>query len=145
MDDLGNLTGLIVAASGVLGIVLAHRLGLLGQRKDAEQQAAANKIAERIAAFDELESINDRLEKENDRLQGDIAQLRALAQEAETRGDLRLARQASVCRDRLTEVTAALASLQSVVVSDIARQSAQHAIDLADSHLATHPDETPDL
>lgn len=143
--SLGELSTLIVAITGVIGIVLAHRLGLIGQRKDTEQQQAANKIAERIASFDELESLNDRLEKENARLQAEVVQLRALALEAESRGDLRLARQAGICRERLTEMSAVLTTMQAVVVSEIASASAQHELDLTSAHLETHPDETPDL
>lgn len=147
MNDLGTLTGLIVAASGVLGILLAHRLGLLGQKRDVEQQQAANKIAERIAAFDELESLNDRLTTENARLREENREWRSLEAEADARGDVRLAQQARRCRERLDSTVAALATLQAVVVSEVARSSAQNAIDVAELHLSTeHPaDETPDL
>ena len=136
---VASATALIVAITGLVGILLAHRLGLLGQKKDAIQQAAATKLQERIAAFDELESLNDRLHKEIDRL-------RDLLGEAETRGDARLAIQARRCADRLQENVAALATLQAVVLSEIANTAAERAIADAQRHvLEEHPDEQPDL
>jgi uncharacterized phage infection (PIP) family protein YhgE len=129
-----QLTGLIIALSGVLGTYVAWRLGQRGQRNDEKQQAAATSLQERIAAFDELESLNDRLTTENTRL-------RELVTEAETRGDLRLAQQAGRCRERITEMTTAISTLQSVVLSEVARASAQEANERAQKHLdADHPE-----
>ena len=50
--DVGEVTALIVAATGVLGAATAYTLGKRGQRNDEKQQVAANKLQERIAAFD---------------------------------------------------------------------------------------------
>lgn len=132
--SVGEATGLIVAVTGVLGLILAHRLGLLGQRKDAQAQAAATRLQERVAAFDELESLNDRLGTEN-------ARLRELLVEAEATGNLRLARQAQRCRAALDETTAALASLQAVVLAEVSQATASHSINRAQQHIADdHPD-----
>lgn len=129
-----QITSFIIALSGILGSWGAWRLSQRGQRNDEKQQAAATNLQERIAAFDELESLNDRLTTENKRL-------RELATEAETRGDLRLAQQAGRCRDRLAEMTTALATLQSVVLSEVARESAKDAADRGAQHIATdHPE-----
>lgn len=137
----GELTGLIVALTGVAALLFSHRLGILGQKKDAQQQAAATKLQERIAAFDELESINDRLTTALANADVENARLRALIDEAETRGDLRLAAQGRRCAHRLSEMSAALVTLQSVVLSEVHRSSAQHEIDLAGQHVAVdHPD-----
>lgn len=128
-----QLTALIIAASGVLGTYVAWRLGQRGQHNDEKQQAAATSLQERIAAFDELESLNDRLTTENKRL-------RELVDEAEARGDMRLAAQGRRCRERIEEMTTAIATLQSVVLSEVATASAQHAIDRGTEHIATeHP------
>ena len=111
-----------------------------------ENAALAVLRGERATAFDELESLNDRLTKDIERLQTENTSLRALVLEAESRGELRLARQANRCREQLEQVTTALATLQSVVVSEIASASAQHAIDLTEQHRRSdHPDEQPDL
>ena len=136
---VGEVAAAIVACTGAAGLYLSHRLGLIGQKNDEQQQAAANRIQERITAFDELESLNDRLKVENDRL-------RDLLGEAETRGDVRVAVQARRCRAALEETTAALTSLQSVVVSEVARMTARDAKEQATKHLSNdHPDEQPDL
>lgn len=132
--NLGELTGLLVAITGVLGLFLAHRLGILGQKKDAQQQAAATKLQERIASFDELESLNSHLHAE-------ISRLRDLLNEAETRGDVRLAAQARRCSARLEETFTALATLQSVVLSEMAHAAAEDSIHTGRKHIATdHPD-----
>lgn len=134
---VGEITATIVALTGAAGLYLSHRLGLIGQRNDEKQQAAANKIQERVTAFDELESLNDRLKTENDRL-------RDLLAEAETRGDVRLANQARRCRQVLEETTAALTSLQSVVLSEVARVAAKDAGEQVEKHLSNeHPEDEP--
>lgn len=133
--SVGELTGLIVAGTGLLGLFLAHYLGLIGQRKDAQQQTAATKLQERIASFDELESLNTHLREE-------INRLRDLLNEAETRGDVRLAAQARRCSARLEETFTALATLQSVVLSEIARADTNDVIAEGRRHIA---DEHPDL
>lgn len=128
-----QLTALIIALSGVLGTYVAWRLGQRGQKNDEKQQAAATSLQERIAAFDELESLNDRLTTENKRL-------RELVDEAEARGDLRLAAQGRRCRERIEEMTSAIATLQSVVLSEVARESAKDATERARDHIAEdHP------
>lgn len=138
--SVGEATGLIVATTGLVGLILAHRLGLLGQKKDAQQQAAATKLQKRITAFDELESLNDRLEKENERL-------RVLIDEADARGDVRLARQGERCRTTLAHLTAAIATLQSLVTAEIvAEVHAGEVIDQARRHIELdHPEQDPDL
>lgn len=128
-----QLTALIIALSGVLGTYVAWRLGQRGQHNDEKQQAAATNLQERVAAFDELESLNDRLTSENGRL-------RELVSEAESRGDIRLAAQGRRCRERIEEMTTAIATLQSVVLSEVARESARDATDSAREHLRSdHP------
>jgi len=129
------MTALIIAVSGVLGSYAAWRLGQRGQKNDEKQQAAATNLQERIAAFDELESLNDRLTAENQRF-------RELVNEAEARGDMRLAAQGRRCRERLEEMTTAISTLQSVVLSEVARASAQDASEKARDHLRVdHPPE----
>lgn len=144
--DFAIVSPMIVAVTGAGAAYASYRLGKRGQKNDEKQQEAANRLQKRITAFDELESLNARLTEENTRLIAEVARLRPLENEAEARGDMRLARQASRCREQLEQVTTALATLQSVVVSEIANASAQHAIDLAEQHIAAdHPDEQPDL
>lgn len=129
-----QLTALIIALSGIGGTYVAWRLGQRGQRNDEKQQAAATNLQERIAAFDELESLNDRLTTENKRL-------RELVDEAEARGDMRLAAQGRRCRERIEEMTTAISTLQSVVLSEVARASAEDAVERARDHTRTdHPD-----
>lgn len=131
---VGEITAVIIAVSGVMGLILSHKLGIIGQKNDAKQQAAATKLQERIAAFDELESLNDRLNAE-------IGRLRDLVNEAEARGDVRLAAQGRRCRDRIEELTTAVSTLQSVVLSEVARASASDIARRADEHLSTdHPE-----
>ena len=130
----GDIATLIVALTGVGGLYPSYRLGQRGHENDKKQQAAATTLQERIAAFDELESLNDRLEKENLRL-------RALVDEAEARGDLRLAAQGRRCRERLDDLTTAMSTLQSVVLAEMAQKSAGEAVDRAREHITTdHPD-----
>lgn len=132
--QIGDATALLIAASGVAGTYTAYRLSKRGQRNDEKQQAAATKLQDRITAFDELESLNDRLSTEN-------ARLRDLYAEAETRGDVRLATQARRCRAALDETTAALTALQSVVLAEVSKIAAQDAIEHAQRHVSTdHPD-----
>ena len=138
---IADITALIIALSGIIGSLVAWQLGKRGQKNDEDQQAAANRLQKRIAAFDELESLNDRLTTENARLRDENKELRELEHEAETRGDIRLAAQARRCRQRIDETVAALVTLQAVVVSEVARSSAQHDIDLAAQHVVDeHPD-----
>ena len=49
-----EITGLLIAVTGLLGAFVSYRLGQRGQHVDEKQQAAATKLQERIAAFDEL-------------------------------------------------------------------------------------------
>lgn len=134
--DVSDVTAIIIALAGVAGTVTAYLLSKRGQHNDEKQQEAATKIQKRITAFDELESLNDRLSNENSRL-------RDLATEAETRGDARLAQQARRCRGTLDETVAALASLQAVVLSEIATASAGDAIERAEKHMRDdHSDST---
>lgn len=144
--DVSDITAAVIAASGVLGIYTSYRLGKRGQRNDETQQTAAQRLQERIAAFDELESLNERLGVENTRLATENVGLRNLIAEAEAAGNIRLARQAARCRDQITETVAALTALQSVVVAEVAKAAADMAITRADRHLGEeHPDEEPDL
>lgn len=132
--NLSEVTALVIAASGVIGTYTAYRLGQRGQHNDERQQTAATKLQERISAFDELESLNDRLSKETDRL-------RVLLTEAEARGDLRLSQQTGRCRERIEELTTAVATLQSVVLSEVAKASAEEAVERAEAHVKTdHPE-----
>ena len=147
--SVGEVTGLIVAITGLLGIVLAHRLGLRGQRKESQAQIALGRLQERKDAFDELESLNDRLMAENKHLREtkaeDDQRLRELLAEMEATGNLRLARQARRCREQLDEAIAAIAALQAVVLAEITKASADVALDRARDHLSTdHPDTADD-
>lgn len=131
--NVSDLTALAIAGSGVVGAFASYHLGKRGQHNDEKQQTAATKLQERISAFDELESLNDRLSKETDRL-------RVLLTEAEARGDLRLAQQTGRCRERIEELTTAVATLQSVVLSEVVKASAEVAVERAEHHLKTdHP------
>lgn len=132
--NLGDIAGVLVAITGLLGIFLAHYLGLIGQKKDAQQQAAATKLQDRIASFDELKELNDAFKAE-------ISRLRDLLTEAETRGDVRLAAQARRCSARLEETFTALATLQSVVLSEMAHAAADDSVRTGRQHVAEdHPD-----
>ena len=140
--DAGDITAVVIAATGLAGVWLSHRLGLLGQRKDAEQQKAAHRLAERVEYFDELESINDRLTAENTRLRAEVESLRTLISEAEARGDIRLAQQATRCRERLDDLIATVSTLQGVVVAEMAKTQAGDAIEKAMRHVAAdHPED----
>ena len=131
--DGGTVASIVVAGAGLISAVSAYALGKRGQRNDEKQQSAKTKLEERIAAFDELESLNDRLEKENSRLRDVLAQ-------TEATGDIRLARQARRCREKLDECVAALSALQSVVLAEVARVAAGDAIEDAVRHVAEdHP------
>lgn len=144
--DVGDATAAVIALATAGATYSAWRLGQRGQKQDEKQQTAATRLQERIAAFDELESINDRLGAENARLTGEVDRLRGLIAEAEATGNMRLAQQAHRCRERLDELVASMASLQAVVVSEVARTAAQDAGDRAAEHVRVdHPDEQPDL
>ena len=139
--DGGSITAAIIAATGAAGVWLSHRLGLLGQRKDAQQQEAAHRLAERIEYFDELESINERLSAENTRLRADVESARGLIAEAEATGNVRLSQQAARCRARLDDLISTVSMLQGVVVAEMARSQAGDAIESAVRHQAAdHPD-----
>lgn len=134
--NVGDITAGVIAVSGVVGTFTAYHLSKRGQRNDERQQAAATKLQERITSFDELESLNDRLTTEN-------ARLRDLYAEAETRGDVRLASQAQRCRAALEQSMEAMASLQSVVLSEIAKASADDVRTQVSRHLEQDHPETP--
>lgn len=143
--DSGSLPSIIVAVTGLIGAATAYLLGKRGQRNDEVQQHAKAKLEQRVAAFDELESINDRLEAENARLVREVERLRDLIGEAEDTGNIRLAQQAARCRSRLDDLIATIAMLQGVVVSEMARTQAGGAIEDAVRHVsADHPEEEPD-
>ena len=133
--DVGTITAIIIAITGLLGWFTSYVLGKRGQRNDEKQQDAKTRLEERIAAFDELESLNDRLTTEN-------ARLRTLLTETEATGDLRLARQARRCREQLDEVTAALSTLKAVVHDEITRAASDDAIARTSRHV---DDDHPDL
>ena len=144
--DVSDLTSFIIAGAGILGTYVSWRLGQRGQKNDERQQSAATSLQKRITAFDELESLNDRLSAEIVRLNTEVARLQGLIAEAETRGDIRLAKQASRCRERLEDMSATMVVMQSVVLSEVTRTAAQNQLDLTAQHIADeHPDEAPDL
>lgn len=131
--DISDATALVIATSALVGTYTAHLLGKRGQKHDEKQQVAASKLQTRISAFDELESLNDRLTTEN-------ARLRDLYAEAETRGDVRYVAQARRCRVALEQSIEALASLQQVVLDEIATASALDAQERIARHLTQdHP------
>jgi hypothetical protein len=138
--DLSDVTASAIAVTGLLGAASAYVLGKRGQKNDEKQQEAATKLQKRITAFDELESLNDRLSTEN-------ARLRDLYSEAETRGDARMAVQAKRCREQLQKSMDAMSTLQSVVLSEIAKASAEDAIERGRQHiLEDHAEyDEPDL
>lgn len=132
--DWDGISGLILALVGVGGLVSGWFLNRRGQRTQEYQADAAAKIAERTQAFAEVEALNDDLKEENDRL-------RRVITEAEVTGERRLSAQAQRCRNRLDDMTAALAALRSVVLSEVVQASADDALEAAVEHVATdHPE-----
>ena len=134
--DLGQVASFILALVAVAGAITSWRLGKRGQHTAEIEQAAKRSLEERVTAFDELESLNDRLEKEN-------ARLRELATEAEVAGDARLARQAHRCREQLEQMTATVALLQGVVLDELTRAAAGDSIEKAARHVAEDHPESP--
>lgn len=133
--DLQGWSSLILALVGVGGLVTSTLLSRQGTRRQEIQEHAAGKLNERIQAFQELERLNDNLREENERLRG-------LLGEAEQVGNHRLAIQAGRCRDRLEDLIAVVAGLRGVVLSEIARASADTATDTAQTHLRSdHPEQ----
>lgn len=139
---LGQVASLILALVAVGGAVTSWRLGKRGQTTAEVEQAAKRRLDERIASFDELESINDRLEKEVARLTGENSRLRDLANDADAAGNARLARQAHRCREQLEQMMATVALLQGVVLDEMTRAQAGDAIESTVRHVAKdHPED----
>jgi hypothetical protein len=142
--DLGQIASLILALVAVGGAFTSWRLGKRGQVAAEREQAANTRVEDRLQAFDELESINDRLNKDVERLTKENDRLRGLADEADHAGNARLARQAHRCREQLEQLIATVSLLQGVVVQEMARSQAGDAIEAAVRHVARdHPDEEP--
>lgn len=132
--DWDGVSTFILALVGVGGLVSGWFLNRRGQRTQEYQADAAAKLSERAQAFDEVERLNDDLREENERLRKVIA-------ETEATGERRLGAQAQRCRNRLDDMTAALAALRSVVLSEVVQASADDALEAAVDHVATdHPD-----
>lgn len=140
--DLGQIASIILALVAVVGAITSWLLGRRGQANAEREQAAKNRIEERVVAYNELESINDRLTKDVERLTKENDRLRGLADEALAAGDARLSRQAHRCREQLEQLIATVSLLQGVVVQEMARGQAGDAIEAAVRHVAAdHPGE----
>lgn len=129
--------GLGTLLVGWAGFLLSRR----GQADTRLQQAAANALQTRVNTVDELESVITHVKADRDRLQDIVEKLRAENTEA-------AARQAERCQVQLDRLIDNVATLQSIVSDEIARESAlgdvQHAQQhMADDHDRTWTDDSP--
>lgn len=111
--------------TGVAGWALSKR----GQRDTAVQQAAANQLQTRVNTVDELESVIEHLKEERDRAEkaADILRRQNTA-DAD--------RQAARCQVQIDRLIDNVATLQSIVNDEIARQAALDSIRSAQAHEA---------
>lgn len=126
--DFQGIASLILALVGAAGLVTSYLLSKRGQKKDEKQQDAANRLAERMQAFDEMKELLDRHNSE-------LTRMREENERLETKGNDRLERQKSRCRSVIEEMTSTVTALQGVVVSEVAREAAQTTADAAQRHL----------
>lgn len=126
--DLQGWSSLILSLVGVGGLATSYRLSKRGAKAQEEQDQKAGRLAERVQAFDELESLNGRLNDE-------IERLRKVASETEAAGQRRIEWQAQRCRHRLEELIATVTTLQGVVLSEVAKVSAGESAASATAHI----------
>lgn len=128
MIDAGVATNLILGLIGSALTFLAYRLNRRGQAEENRQRTIARKMDQKAQAFEQLESLNLRLAEENARLRTELGR----QEQAE---DKAVHRQANLCRAQLEAVLGAMATLQNVVVSEVATVSAQRSIETALEHI----------
>jgi chromosome condensin MukBEF ATPase and DNA-binding subunit MukB len=128
--DWQGWSSFILAITGLLGIVSTHLLNRRGKRVQAQQQEAAEDLAERAQGFDEMKELVDRLNHEIERI--------------EARADREAQAQARRCRTSLDHFMVAFITLIGQVGSEQAKQAAEKAITEVEVHLAEdHPDDQP--
>lgn len=116
--------GALITALG--GILLSRR----GQRDTREQQVAANALQTRVNTVDELEDI---IEQWKGRASDLAAQVEQLHKQHTAEAD----RQAARCQVQLDRLIDNVATLQTLISDDIARQEALMAIQGAQEHEQT--------
>lgn len=133
------VTSVLLAGSTVTGLITSYALGKRGQNEQSRQQTAANRLAERAQAFDEMKAIVDEVKDQNARLFERIDRINAAS-------DSDLKRQAERCRTTIDHLSTAMATLQGIVVSEIATAAGSHAVQEAQRHVADdHPEHLPGI
>ena len=127
--DLQSVSSLILALVGVGGLGTSFVLNKRGAAAQEKQQEKANRLAERVQSFDELESLNDRLG-------ADIERLRAQLREVEEASDRRQRAQAQRCRTQLEDMVTTINALRGVILSEVMKASAVEATAHVAEHLA---------
>lgn len=142
--DLSGAAAILMAVAAVLTTVFGLRQNKRGQAKEEQQEAAANKLAERVENYRELSSYADRLEQQLTKAQEALdtrdevhaADMARLAQSS----DRRRHEQDERCRAQLTAALDNVHTLQSIVRDEIAKSAAFDTEDNGRRHLATdHP------
>lgn len=142
--DVQDWSTLILAVVGLLGWGTSTWLNRRGADRQHRQAEAAGKLAERTQAFTELEAANERLAAEVTRKDADVDRARAETTRLHDLYERRLATRDERCRATTSSLTAALEALRGVVLSELVRSEARHAIDEANEHLTTdHPPPRP--
>lgn len=144
--NLSGAAAILMAVAAVITAAWGIRQNRRGEAKEEVQEAAANKLAERVENYKELSSYADRLEQQLTRAQAALdardekhaAEMSRLSQQC----DRRQHEQDERCRAHLTAALDNVHTLQSIVADEIAKSSAFEVEDSGRRHLTTdHPDD----
>lgn len=129
--ELSSYAPLLVPAATAFVGWLAFLGARRGGRVEESQQQARNRIDERVQVLAELQAVNERLAAENTRL---LAGRDATAKTH--RGEL--ARAKEECRRQVEALAAALDTLRTVVLDEVARSAAGQVVEGSRRHVDRH-------
>lgn len=135
--NLSNLPELILALVAVGGLFSGWQLSKRGEKNQREQQQAANFLASRAQAFDEVKEYADRVESENGRLRDDMRDLRA-------EHSRNLVERARMCQQIQRHQSDIIRTLRDVVTDEVAKASADAVIEESTAHTREHLQELDD-
>lgn len=127
MRDGDFIVRLLMALGGLFTGIAGWALAKRGQRDTAVQQQAANQLQIRVNTVDELEDIIDQWKARASDLAGEVERL---GKQNSAEAD----RQAARCQVQLDRLIDNVATLQTLISDDIARQEALMSIQQAQEH-----------
>lgn len=135
--DIASFAPALVPAATIVVGLLAFIGGKRANRVEESQQQARNRIDERVQVLAELQAVNKGLSEEN-------ARLRANASTDADRHRHDRGLSDADCRRQIEALAAAIDTLRTIVLDEVAKSAALSAVSAARQHLERHDQTVPD-